>query len=313
MIFLRLGHWGHISSEVFDHYGYIHFSGTKEVGKSKAMRVMSQLCFNGIMAVSITDASQFRIITDLLPTLFLDESENLDDKSNLERRGLLLGGYEKGFGVWRTDKVGDAFHAQEYENFSPRVFASIKNMEHVLASRTITIEMQRSFEDKIKNTQVKLNDPRFQELRDALFLIAMDYGHQIKKIYDEIQKPPEAEIEAREWDIFKPIYTIGTAIGNSNVIRSLIHFAVDRYREKLATYNETAPENVVLKVLLELVQEEKIYSLDEVHKRLQSFTVERGIYIGKMHADELGRLLNKLGVVEKGVDPPSKENGRRSI
>lgn len=296
----------------FDHYGYIHFSGTKEVGKSKAMRVMSQMCFNGIMAVSITDASQFRIITDLLPTLFLDESENLDDKTNLERRALLLGGYEKGSGVWRTDRVGDAFHAQEYENFSPRVFASIKNMEHVLASRTITIEMRRSFDDAIKNTQVKLNDPRFQEIRDELFLVAMDYGHYVKKIYDEIRKPPEADIEAREWDIFKPIYTIGTAVGSADAIRALVQFAVDRYREKLATYNETAPENVVLRVLLELVQEEKFYSIDEVHDRVKSFTADHGIYIGKIHSDELGRLLKKLGVVED-KSRPTVEGKRQTL
>jgi hypothetical protein len=62
---------------------------------------------NWTMSVSITDASQFRIVTEVLPTPFLDETENLSDRTYSERRALLLGGYEKGSTAVRTERVGD--------------------------------------------------------------------------------------------------------------------------------------------------------------------------------------------------------------
>ena len=269
----------------------------KEVGKSKVMRIMSQLCFNGVLSVSITDASQFRIITDLLPTLFLDESENLGDKTYSERRAMLLGGYERGSEALRTAKTGDEWRVRFYENYSPRAFGSIQNMDDTLLSRTVTIEMMRSFDERIKNVEAELLDPRFITLRDALFLMAMDYGQNIRKMYEQIQKPSEVEFEAREGNLFKPIYTIGAAVGSDDVMKALVEFANARYRDKLKTYNETALENVALRVLLELVQDERYYSIEEIHERLINFMNEQGINLGPIYQDALGLLLHRLGVV----------------
>jgi hypothetical protein len=67
------------------------------------------------VSVSITDASQFRIITELLPTLFLDETENLNDRTYSERRAFLLAGYEKGATAIRTERVGDRFKTREFD------------------------------------------------------------------------------------------------------------------------------------------------------------------------------------------------------
>ncbi len=207
---------------LFNYYPYLHFTGTKEVGKSKAMKLMAQLCFNGIMSVSITDASQFRIITELLPTLFLDETENLSDRTYSERRALLLGGYEKGSTAIRTEKVGDTFRTREFDNFSPRVFGSIEGLEDTLASRTIQIAMKRSYNEKIKEAEVELTNSIFQNLRDQLFLVAMDSGQKIKDIYEQMERPGEAEFDAREWNLFKPIMAIGEATGTAEIVNALL-------------------------------------------------------------------------------------------
>ena len=281
---------------IFNYFPYLHFTGVKEVGKSKVMRIMSQLCFNGVLSVSITDASQFRIITDLLPSLFLDESENLGDKTYSERRAMLLGGYERGSEALRTAKTGDDWRVRFYENYSPRAFGSIQHMDDTLLSRTVTIEMMRSFDERIKNAEVELLDKRFAALRDALFLVAMEYGKNIRLLHEQIQKPAEVEFEAREWNLFKPIYTIGAATRSPDVMKALVDFANARYQDKLTTYNESALENVVLRVLMELVKEERLYSREEVHDTLISFITEQGINLGVIHADQLGSLLGRLGV-----------------
>jgi len=283
---------------LFNYYPYLHFTGTKEVGKSKAMKLMSQLCFNGIMSVSITDASQFRIVTELLPTLFLDETENLGDRTYSERRALLLGGYEKGSTAIRTEKIGDTFRAREYDNYSPRVFGSIDGLEDTLASRTIQIPMRRSYNEKIKEAEVELTNALFQQVRDELFLVVMDNGTTIRSTYKELDRPGEAEFDAREWNLFKPILAVGMSVGNAETKESLIGFANAAYRAKTDVLNDTAVENVILRCLSELVQQEDWYELDRIHSYAIDFIKQQGLNIGALSKDRLGKLIHDLDVIE---------------
>ena len=282
---------------LFNYYPYLHFTGTKEVGKSKAMKLMSQLCFNGIMSVSITDASQFRIITELLPTLFLDETENLSDRTYSERRALLLGGYEKGSTAIRTEKVGDTFRTREFDNFSPRVFGSIEGLEDTLASRTIQIAMKRSYNEKIKEAEVELTNSIFQNLRDQLFLVTMDSGQKIKDIYEHMERPSEAEFDAREWNLVKPIMAIGEATADPEIVRALIGFANTAYNSKTEALNNSAVENVILRCLSELVCTEDWYELDLIHRHALDFIKQQGLNVGVLSKDRLGKLIHDLDLI----------------
>jgi DNA primase len=282
---------------IFNYYPYLHFTGTKEVGKSKAMKLMSVLCFNGIMSVSITDASQFRIITDLLPTLFLDESENLSDKGFTERRSLLLGGYEKGSTALRSEKVGDKWRTKEFENFSPRVFGSIDGLEDVLASRTVEIPMRRSYKSEIKEAEVDLTDETFVDLRDELFLVTMTFGDTIRRTYEQLQRPEDAEFDAREWNLFKPVMAIGTATGDSDVTQSLVGFVNATYSQKQESFNEIAVENVILRALMDIVKRDDWYSFDLIHRGILDFIRDQGLSIGSLHKNRLGKILHDLDLV----------------
>ena len=282
---------------LFNYYPYLHFTGTKEVGKSKAMKLMSQLCFNGIMSVSITDASQFRIITELLPTLFLDETENLSDRTYSERRALLLGGYEKGSTAIRTEKVGDTFRTREFDNFSPRVFGSIEGLEDTLASRTIQIAMKRSYNEKIKEAEVELTNSIFQNLRDQLFLVAMDSGQNIKDVYEQMERPGEAQFDAREWNLFKPIMAIGEATGSAEIVKALIEFANTAYDSKTEALNNSSVENVILRCLSEVVRSEDWYELDVIHGYALDFIKQQGLNVGMLSKDRLGKLIHDLDLI----------------
>jgi hypothetical protein len=102
------------------------------------------------MSVFVTPASQFRIIEAFRPTLFMDETEDLKEKGFSDKRALLLGGYEAGSSVLRTEKEKDRYKVKRLGNYGPRAFASIAGLEDTLASRTVQITMQRSFNDDIK-------------------------------------------------------------------------------------------------------------------------------------------------------------------
>jgi DNA primase catalytic core len=285
---------------IFNYYPYLHFTGTKEVGKSKTIKLMSLLCWNGRMSVSMSDAGMFRIISEELPTLFLDESENLSDKTHSDRRALLLGGYEKGTKASRVEKVNGVFEVKNYDNYCPRVFGSIGKMDDVLASRSVQIVMSRSFNDIIKENEVDLLDERFREIRDELFLAVMTYGDNIRTIYEQtMERPAHIMFDSREWNLFKPIYAIGSAVGDPEVVNRLVEFTNSRYLAKTDAMNDTAVENVILRFLLEAVQSEGEYGSKTLHRGLVDFIRAEGINVGEIREDGLGTLLRNLQVCNK--------------
>ncbi len=283
---------------MFNYYPYIHFTGTKNVGKSKTMKLMSCICFNGIMSVSITPASQFRIIEAFRPTLFMDETEDLKEKGFSDKRALLLGGYEAGSSVLRTEKEKDGLRVKRMGNYGPRAFASIEGLEDTLASRTVQITMQRSFKPEIKEKEVNLNNPDFREIRDALFLVAMTYAPTVKKIYEEIRPPEAVEFGDREFNLFKPILAVGRATGIDGVEESLIAFQNAAYRNKVAEYNKSAPENVLLQFLVDSVTKDDWFRSDELHSRFVAYLRNNGIDLNMMVTKPfMGTLIKKLGIV----------------
>lgn len=292
---------------LFNYYPYLHFTGTKNVGKSKTMKLMACLCFNGVMSVSVTTASQFRIIEALRPTLFLDESEDLNDKAFSDKRALLLGGYEAGSSVLRTEKEKDHYRVKRLGNYSPRAFASIEGLEDTLASRTVQIQMERSYNETIKQREINLRDPVFQQLRDELFLVTMTYGALIREIYEFMPKPDALEFGDREYNLFKPVLAVGHATQNKDVVGALINFANAAYRRKVVQYNETAEENVLLQYLLERVGRDDWYRADELHAGFIDFIKTRGLEMHRrITKARLGTLLKKLALVSKNGRSPDR-------
>lgn len=292
---------------MFNYYPYIHFTGTKNVGKSKTMKLMSCICFNGTMSVSITPASQFRIIEAFRPTLLMDETEDLKEKAASDRRAVLLGGYEAGSSVIRTEKDKDNYKAKRMGNYGPRAFASIEGLEDTLASRTIQITMQRSYDEAIKQQEVNLRDIRFQDIRDQLFLTAMTDGLRIKQIYESIKRPDSIEFGDREYNLIKPLLAICEATGRKEIVGSLISFANDSYQLKVAEYNNSAPENVLLRYLLELVDKDDWFRSNEIHAGFVKYIKDNGLDLNmSISKPYMGGLVKKLGIVSDSRRSPDR-------
>ena len=175
---------------IFSHYPYVHFTGPKGSGKSQCLHVLRCLCHNAKIAGSMTLAVQFRIISALQPTLLFDEMENLGQTQHTELHRMLKYGFEKnGPQVWRMDMSGNRMEMNCWGVYCPRAFASIEGMEEVIASRSVQVIMERSFDEEIKNRTVNADDALWQELRDQLFLVTMSEGHSLKAIYDRWTSP----------------------------------------------------------------------------------------------------------------------------
>lgn len=104
---------------IFYSYPYIYVHGLSGTGKTRNLEIGLLLAFNAIESGNMSDSSLFRIIENLRPTLFIDETDALADKKNKPVfRELLLNGYKKFGKAWRTERKG------QFDPFTPRISRS---------------------------------------------------------------------------------------------------------------------------------------------------------------------------------------------
>jgi len=112
-----------------------------------------------------------------------------------------------------------------------------------------------------------------------------------------MERPGEAEFDAREWNLFKPIMAIGEATADPDIVKTLIGFANEAYNSKTEALNNSAVENVILRCLSELVRTEDWYELDLIHRHALDFIKQQGLNVGVLSKDRLGKLIHDLDVI----------------
>jgi hypothetical protein len=118
---------------------YLSICGLPESGKTTLLRILHCLCRRGIHAAAITRASIYRL-SQVRPTLLIDEAEFTGDRTSRDLQCLLRGGNRQGARVLANGKA--------FENFGPKVLASrVSSNDAALNSRTINITMVPSDRD----------------------------------------------------------------------------------------------------------------------------------------------------------------------
>ena len=99
--------------QLFTSFPYILLHGQKGTGKTKTLTIASYICFNAILAGSLSPADLFRTVREARPTLLIDEAETLDNKDAAEMfRTLLLNGYKKSGKIRRRGTSEENFKSQ---------------------------------------------------------------------------------------------------------------------------------------------------------------------------------------------------------
>ncbi len=192
------------------------------------------------------------------------------------------------------DMSGNRMEMNCWGVYCPRAFASIEGMEEVIASRSVQVIMERSFDEEIKNRTVNADDALWQELRDQLFLATMAEGPNLKSIYDQMDKPPQIYFSGRDWDIFRGVLSVAKVIG-SDVFAGAISFAVDTHESKIARDNDNSPDMIILKYLSETVTSIDWYELGQLNDGLTEMARTQGLDLqGQMYKDRLGKRLAAL-------------------
>ncbi|NOT62396.1 MAG: hypothetical protein HOP19_19490 [Acidobacteria bacterium] len=156
--------------DAFNVVGYFWPNGERGSGKSQLLNVLAELSYLGQMVTAGGTFATLRDLADYGATLCFDDAENISDprKTDGDKRALLLAGNRRGVTIPLKESIGSNKWETRYVNaFSPRAFSAIALPDATLASRTITIPLVRSGNQKKANADV-IDLSRWPHERDKL-------------------------------------------------------------------------------------------------------------------------------------------------
>ena len=211
-------------SWVYDNYEsipYLRFLGDYGTGKSRALKVVGNICYKPIFAGgAITTSPIFRLINDFHGTLIIDEADFSTSDHFAEIVKILNCGYQKGLPVLRTE--GEAVRQPKaFDVFSPKLIATRSEYKDLaLESRCITEHMEGNPRPEIPyNLPDEFENEALKIRNYLLFFRFKHYGSNDIKL-DESKRIPN--IEPRINQITMPILAIVKDEAEQQEIRNFI-------------------------------------------------------------------------------------------
>lgn len=291
--FLTLWNIGTYFFPLFNTYPYVYVGGVSQSGKSKLLTLCSCICFNSIPSANMSTACIYRLIQNARCSLFIDETEQLSNRHRAgEFRNILLCGYRRGQNTYRNIRTLDGnYEPRAFEVYSPKMIANIEGLEDVLASRCITIIMQRSLNEEITNREVDINDAVWQDIKDSLYLFLMENWREVKQTYTELENA--TPLRNRDWELWKPILSLARFFGEE-IFEAMKDLAIENTEENRMEHLDT-DETVLVEVLLSMVTEDDFYSLRDIRNRIR-LHLDDGNWFSERR---IGNLLRRLGFSER--------------
>ena len=189
----------------FEAIPYLRFIGDYGTGKSRALKVIGNICYKPIFAAGATTPSPiFRLIEQFKGTLVIDEADFSNSDHYSEIIKILNCGYQKNMPVLRTE--GDKKkEPTAFDVFAPKVIATRQSFKDLaLESRCLTEQMKGNPRPDIPYQLPKDFEKEALEIRNMLLLFRFRKYGEI--ILDENLRIPE--VEPRINQIVMPILAI---------------------------------------------------------------------------------------------------------
>lgn len=286
---------------IFRYVPYIWLNAEAGSGKSTTMDVILEFSFNGSSNVGSTAPSIFRKINNNGATLGLDEFENMTGEEKSLILTVLKVGFKSGGTVTRCD--GKDYEPVEFNAFSPKIFAGITEIDNVLLSRCIKINIKME-KDTSKMKEYKNNDIDFKQesakIRNNLHIFGLEYVDRIYQNYkDDNLLKLEKDYTPRERDLWKPLIAIAKIVdeeGKLTTEESILKYSKILHEElESARYTEIKPR--LIKYIEEYIGDNpsiiypEWYALDELYY----FLNETGEFKDIRTFEALGKYLTGFG------------------
>jgi len=127
-------------------YPYLFLNAMKGSGKTRLLKIISELSYNGDLTNYISEAVLFRTGADR--TLCIDEFEHVGGKESGILREILNSAYKRGANIKRMKKKktmeGEDYVEESFSIYMPIAMANIWGMDEVLGDRCIKITLEKS-------------------------------------------------------------------------------------------------------------------------------------------------------------------------
>jgi len=239
---------------IFVWFPYITFYGLRDVGKSTALTLLSNLCFNGsgYISGSSSEALLFRKASATKGFFTIDHYEEVR-KSN-EKKQVITQYLESAWYLYSTiDRVNKDSHGLEQFNVASSVAIGTREIDDVLEEKGIIIQMvETSDKDKRRNSAKIHKDQFFQTIQQKCMATSLMYQDEIIKAYESIGDIEG--LEGRDYNKFLPILALSKVIDDDNDIKYdlydlMVSYAIEYRKKRKEELNDT--EEILLKIILE--------------------------------------------------------------
>lgn len=189
-------------------YPFLHIKAPKRSGKSQCLNFLLQLCFNAIKARPSLPALS-DTVDSLRGTYLIDQADALGRKGNEDLLDILADSYKRSGGKRRVVNFDKRRGREtlEFETYSPKVFASIKELPEDLRDRCLVVPLirsQKNFPDPDDSNE------NWRELRGEIYQVQMTNFDLVGSIYDvkKIEYRGNQEILGRSLELWLPFEVI---------------------------------------------------------------------------------------------------------
>jgi len=276
----------------------------------------------------MSPSSLYRLIQNARATLLVDETERLasykmSDRT-LEFRSILLSGYKKGGKCYRVEKTrSGALQPREFEVYAPKALANIRGLEDVLEDRCRVIILRRSRNKAIVNNEPDVNDPKWSEMRNELYIFYLTYWNEIQALFSElsdvneqvnmkIHKPFSNEdvsyVVGREFELWKPILVLAMFFdrkqgvnsmftsSSSSLTASMLELAIENAKQRHTENMTETGEAILVQVLQKITTEDNYYKVKFIKEMMSKEFDEEQKWLSTRW---VGNALRRLGFKEK--------------
>ncbi|QMU67129.1 DUF3631 domain-containing protein [Streptacidiphilus sp. P02-A3a] len=211
----------------------------KRCGKSRLLDLLTETVHNPVITVNSTAAAIFRSISEVPPTLLVDEADTIfgspkQAEKNEEMRGLLNAGHQRGRPVLRV--VGKEHAPHSFATFAMAAIAGIGDLPDTIMDRSIVIRMRRRAEgEHVRPFRTKRDSPALHEVRTRLAQWAGSLGERALRL------EPAMPVEDRAADTWEPLIIVADLAGGP--WPSLARTACTRMVAAEAAAEEDNPSN----------------------------------------------------------------------
>ena len=238
---------------IFYAYPFLHIKAPKRSGKSQSLNLLCQLCFNAIKArPSLAALSE--TVDSLRGTYLIDQADALGRKGSEELLDILADSYKKSGGKRRIINFDKHKSREilEFETYSPKAFASIKELPEDLRDRCLVVPLIRS--------QKNFPDPddcndNWRETRGKIYKLLMTKYELVSSTYAvrKIEYRNNQEILGRSLELWLPFEVMLECFGVHDKVAEAKKRFLSQYG--FSEYEPSELEEEVIKSVLNELQE----------------------------------------------------------